>query len=597
MKQQLAEMSKSTCTGVLKPVPIYQKLMVENVTIVHPPLLKIYYWENFDILGWNKKLKSNRQEHEHTIALPIRHIKSPPQKIIFWLRNLSAKPLTLTLKRLQNCGCRPVQTRVGFNQFRQLFHCKHRKLLHLHQEVLTIKPDEVLALSMTAYFLIYGMHLLSYEVHTDDNRKFLWHFKLEISELDPEKCLLTKELLPVNIKNYYHVTQPIWVQNFTNMHLNFSFSTRDRCLKLLNTTLTVPRQSVWPLLVDYRPMDYENEVEVMLGYESAKAWYKIKGRGVLADEEEQTDMPLKDRECADFLYVIYPNRVTFNVCMKEDRTQLVNVHNHGQKCVEFRWQNYIISDFFAVTFTPSLFRLKGHHSKLVEVKVTAYDRLVNFRRIPIVLEVHRILDQATLIAKRELEEIESIDDPKWKEDSYIMHSYLHLNLRSTLKNTHETDDNPDEAADTAAERLPCGGTNIDRNTGAAGDNPAIEEQQKETERRELVKRLAAKQKLTPNEIIELTMAIDHRNTIFEKLFWKYLCKSNFMRIVSDRKRHKHTKTYEEVVSIKTESPPEPGVVGDRNTIMEILSRLMQESINDLAKNWVFIPSQYYERNI
>jgi len=30
--------------------------------------------------------------------------------------------------------------------------------------------------------------------------------------------------------------------------------------------------------------------------------------------------------------------------------------------------------------------------------------------------------------------------------------------------------------------------------------------------------------------------------------------------------------------------------------MDLLSRLMQEAINDLAKNWVFIPSQYYERN-
>ncbi|XP_033249639.1 uncharacterized protein LOC108164186 [Drosophila miranda] len=590
-------MPKPPCTGVLKPVPIYQKLMVENLTIVRPPILKIYYWESFDISGWNKKLKSNRQEHEHTIEFPTRHIESPPQKILFWLRNLSSKPMTLTLKRIQNCCCKPVQTRVGFNQFRKLFHCRHRKLLHLQQEVLTIKPDEVVALSVTAYFQIYGEHLLSYKVHTDDNRKFLWHFHLHVSELNPEKCLLTKELLPVNIKNYYHVTQPIWVQNFTNLHLNFSFSTRDRSLKLLNTNLTVPRQSVWPLLVDYRPMDYENEVEVLLGNESATAWYKIKGRGVLVDEEEETDMPLKDHECADFLYVIYPNRVVFEVCLKEDRTQLVNVHNFGQKCVEFRWQNYIISEFFSVSFTPPLFRLKGHHSKLVEVKVTAYDRLVNFRRIPIVLEVHRNLDQATLIAKRELDEIESIDDPKWKEDSYITHVYLHLNIRSTHKSTQEAVGEIDEATDTAAERSPCGGGGIEITAGAGGDGPATEEQRMETERRELIKRLAAKQKLTSNEIIELTMAIDNRNTIFEKLFWKYLCKSNFMRIFPDRKRHKHTKTYDEVVSVRADSPPELGVDADRNTIMEILSRLMQESINDLARNWVFIPSQYYERNL
>jgi len=95
---------------------------------------------------------------------------------------------------------------------------------------------------------------------TEDNRKFLWHFHLEISSFDPEKCLLTKELLPVNIKSFYHITQPLWVQNITMSHLSFSFASRDRGLKLLNMNLTVPRQSVWPLLVDYRPLDYENEV-------------------------------------------------------------------------------------------------------------------------------------------------------------------------------------------------------------------------------------------------------------------------------------------------------------------------------------------------
>lgn len=95
--------------------------------------------------------------------------------------------------------------------------------------------------------------------------------------------------------------------------------------------------------------------------------------------------------------------------------------------------SYIINDFFAVVFNPPIFRLKGHHSKLCEIRVTVFDRLVHFRRIPIVLEVHRILDRATIIAKQELEEVESIDDPKWKEDSYVEHVYLHLNIRTNIK--------------------------------------------------------------------------------------------------------------------------------------------------------------------
>lgn len=46
------KMSKNPCTGVLKPLPIYQKLMVDNLTVIRPPILKLYYWESFNITGW-----------------------------------------------------------------------------------------------------------------------------------------------------------------------------------------------------------------------------------------------------------------------------------------------------------------------------------------------------------------------------------------------------------------------------------------------------------------------------------------------------------------------------------------------------------------
>ncbi|XP_044251059.1 uncharacterized protein [Drosophila takahashii] len=596
------EVSQKKPCGGIQPPPVYQKLMVDNLTIIRPPILKIYYWESFDITGLNRKLRSNRLEHEHTFSVPIRQIHSHPLKMVFWLRNLSSKNATLTLKRLQNCQCQPVKTQVGFNQFRQLFHCPHRRLVHINQEILAIKPDEVVALTVTAFFFLYGEHLLTYEVQTEDKRKFLWHFHLEISSFDPEKCLLTKELLPVNIKNYYHVTQPLWVQNITMSHLSFSFASRDRGLKLLNMNLTVPRQSVWPLLVDYRPLDYENEAEIVMSFDNVKARYKVKARGVLTDEKEETDMPLKERECVDFLNVIYPNRLSFEVCLREDRTQLVNVHNYGQKCKEFRWQSYIINDFFSVVFNPPIFRLKGHHSKLCEIKVTVFERLVHFRRIPIVMEVHRILDRATLIAKQELEEIESIDDPKWKEDSYLEHVYLHLNIRSTVKPSLDSaeDSEPGDRIDPTAGPEPCaqfgpgeGGASGD---GPAGPPPPTEEQRKEAERKELISRLVAKNKLNSNEVIELSMAIDQRITIFEKLFWKYLSKSRFMRINAERKRQKAVKTYEQVIAPNDTIPPETTTEIDRNHIIDILSRLMQEAINDLAKNWIFIPSQYYERN-
>lgn len=259
---------------------------------------------------------------------------------------------------------------------------------------------------------------------------------------------------------------------------------------------------------------------------------------------------------------------------------------------QFEWQpnltllisSYIINEFFSVVFNPPIFRLKGHHSKLCEIKVSVFDRLVNFRRIPIVLEVHRILDRATLIAKAELEEIESIDDPKWKEDSYVEHVYLHLNIRTIVKPASEASDELDagDKIDPTAGPVPCSqfghGSGMPPESvnlpaaGGGGDGPPpapvmspamIEEQRKEAERKETISRLMAKNKLTSNEIIELSMAIDQRITIFEKLFWKYLSKSKFMRINPERKRVKAVKTYEQVIASDIEQNPDNNSEADR----------------------------------
>lgn len=37
--------------GTFKPPTIYQKLMIDNLTVIRPPILKIFYWESFEITG------------------------------------------------------------------------------------------------------------------------------------------------------------------------------------------------------------------------------------------------------------------------------------------------------------------------------------------------------------------------------------------------------------------------------------------------------------------------------------------------------------------------------------------------------------------
>lgn len=123
-----------------------------------------------------------------------------------------------------------------------------------------------------------------------------------------------------------------------------------------------------------------------------------------------------------------------------------------------------------------------------------------------------------------------------------------------------------------------------------------------TERGELIENLWMKRKLTANEIIDMSIAIDHRITIFEKLFWKHLSKSSFMRIAPLICNKKTTKTYEQLV-IGGQSPSEVRMrkYVDHEyieiafpyfdltltyffSILNILNSLMVEALYDLANN-------------
>lgn len=88
------------------------------------------------------------------------------------------------------------------------------------------------------------------------------HFNVNINTFDPHDAILTRDLLPVNIKEHRHLSQVIWIRNLTTKNLEFIFSTKERGLRLINPDLTVPRQSVWPLIVEFIPSDFENKVSV-----------------------------------------------------------------------------------------------------------------------------------------------------------------------------------------------------------------------------------------------------------------------------------------------------------------------------------------------
>lgn len=104
------------------------------------------------------------------------------------------------------------------------------------------------------------------------------------------------------------------------------------------------------------------------------------------------------------------------------------------------------------------------------------------------LEIHRIFDKPTRIAKQILDEVESIDDCKWKEDSYMEHVFLQINLNINLPRVKQFC----PTAKSCVQAIPV---ILD---------------------------------LLQTDSVLFDPPINHV-TIFEKLFWDYLSQSDYMR--------------------------------------------------------------------
>lgn len=110
----------------------------------------------------NNKLKSDSANIEHDINMPAAIVNTRPLKIELWLRNVGSNIISLSLKRIKSCECKLKQTQVGFNQFRYLYHCPHRRLVNILQEKIIMESNELVAMTITCYYFLFGKTSLTY---------------------------------------------------------------------------------------------------------------------------------------------------------------------------------------------------------------------------------------------------------------------------------------------------------------------------------------------------------------------------------------------------------------------------------------------------
>lgn len=138
----------------------------------------------------------------------------------------------------------------------------------------------------------------------------------------------------------------------------------------------------------------------------------------------------------------------------------------------------------------------------------SFDKALQFKRIPVILEVHHVFDKATQIAQQQLSEVESIDDPNWSRLSYMTHMLLQADITIFLP-VEERVDISTIVTDELSAETPLFIQNLNTNTIVSNRTPK------------------------------------DNTTIIEKLFWEYLSRTNYSRNTSKISRYL---TYNDVIS-------------------------------------------------
>lgn len=154
-----------------------------------------------------------------------------------------------------------MKTQVGFNRFRYLYHCPHRRLVNILNDICVIEPNNIMPMTITAQYYLFGQYVLTYELNCSYLKTILLNFHIDIVTFESAKAILSQELLPMDIEEHRRVAQAVWIRNITLQNIKFVFNSKNRNFRLLNPCIIVPRQSVWPLIVEYRPSEYDNKVK------------------------------------------------------------------------------------------------------------------------------------------------------------------------------------------------------------------------------------------------------------------------------------------------------------------------------------------------
>ncbi|KAL5293041.1 hypothetical protein ACFFRR_011668 [Megaselia abdita] len=422
-----------------EPEKIIFPFRVANISMLNTNLPKAHYWDYFNFNGLNKSLDNYCSPVTHELSLPVMPMNSQPIQIQLFLKSISQEEVRVSIKREKMCNCEAVQTQIGINKYKKIYHCPHRLLLTISPDLFVIYPNELAELVMNITFGTNGDNSLRFEIRTSDGCLLYLNFSIQIVLFDLTKCILTRTLSPVRMDDFDCMVQPVWIHNPFAESLNFEFDSVTPNLQVLTHRVFVERGTIAPLFVKFRPAIAESTMTIKIpNFMSSQNTFTLTNSGVVGkDIDINSFCPKSDIQSEYIPFMLSESLLTLHMRRYSTEWRHIEIINNSEICAEFRWlpynsppnyASYSVNSFVEITIYPEIVIVGPKSRVKCSIHLAAKEHKCILRTIPIFCEIHRPLTDSMKVARREVSDIESVDEMRYFTCTRITSLFLTFDI-------------------------------------------------------------------------------------------------------------------------------------------------------------------------
>lgn len=366
-------------------------------------------------------------------------LNSQPIQIQLFLQSVSSEEVGVSIRREKMCDCEAVETQVGINKFKKIYHCPHRLLISISPDLFIIHPNDLAELTMILTFGTNGDTVLRFDICTSDGCFLHLCFNIKIVLFDLTKCILTKTLSQVRMNDFDCRAQPIWIHNPFAENLNFEFDSLTPNLQVLTHRVFVERGTIAPLFVKFRPTIAESTVTLKIpNFMSGHNTFSLTSNGVVSkDIDISTGCPKTDIQSDYLPFKLSESTLSLHMRRYSAEWRHIYVVNNSDSCVEFRWLPYnspphyalySVSSFVQITIYPEIVIVAPRSRVKCSIHFESKEHKCILKSIPIYCEIHRPLTDSMKVARREVTDIESIDEMRYFTCTRLSSLFLTLDI-------------------------------------------------------------------------------------------------------------------------------------------------------------------------